>query len=151
MTAYNRYKPKLKQNISDISIPLLCISVILPLGISSLTKLAYAIIFNLTYSPTSPPHSVDLFFHIKGGDFHEVDNDWSENTLTWERAPEPDPNPVVSLGPVARRTWVEVDLSSVIVHDGIYSFRVISPSRDGADYQTKERRGREPELILTVK
>ena len=87
----------------------------------------------------------------KGGDLHETDNDWSEDTITWENAPEPDSNPVVSLGPVARRTWVEVDLTSVVSLDGIYSFRVISPSRDGADYQTKERRGREPELILTVK
>ena len=87
----------------------------------------------------------------KGGNFHETDNDWSEDTVTWENAPEPDPEPVASLGPVVRRTWVEVDLSPVITHDGTYSFRVISPSRDGADYRSKEKRRREPELVITVK
>ena len=87
----------------------------------------------------------------KGGDFHETDNDWSEETVTWDNAPEPDPEPVASLGAVARRTWVELDLSSVITRDGTYSFRVVSPSRDGADYRSKEKRGREPELIITVR
>ena len=87
----------------------------------------------------------------RGGNFHETDPDWFEDTVTWNNAPEPDPDPVASLGPVSRRTRVELDLSSVITHDGIYSFRVISPSRDGADYRTKEKRNREPELILTLK
>ena len=41
--------------------------------------------------------------------------------------------------------------NAVAWHDGTYSFRVISPSREGADYRSTEKRVREPELILTVR
>ena len=86
----------------------------------------------------------------KGGDFHLVDNDWSEDIVTWDNAPPEDPEAIASLGPVVRLTWVEVDLTSLITEDGVYSLRVMSPSRDGADYRSKEKPGLEPELILML-
>ena len=87
----------------------------------------------------------------QGGDFHEIDTDWSEDSVTWDNAPPADPDVIASLGPVVRNTWVEVDLSFLITGDGIYSLRVDSTSANGADYRSKERPGLEPELILTVR
>ena len=86
----------------------------------------------------------------RGGDFHMVGNDWSEDTVTWDNAPPEIPDAIASLGPVVRLTWVEVDLTSLITEDGVYSLRVMSPSRDGADYRSKEKPGLEPELILML-
>ena len=79
-----------------------------------------------------------------------MDNDWSENTVTWDNAPPEDSDVIASLGPVVRLTWVEVDLSSLITEDGVYSLRVMSSSKDGADYRSKEKAGLEPELVITV-
>jgi DNA-binding beta-propeller fold protein YncE len=86
----------------------------------------------------------------RGGEFHWIDNNWSERTVTWNNAPVPDPAVVASLGPVKALAWVEVDLGSWIKEDGFYSLRVSSPSTDGADYRSREKIGLEPELVLTL-
>ena len=86
----------------------------------------------------------------QGGDFHEIDTDWSEDSVTWDNAPPANPDVLASLGPVVRNTWVEVDLSSLITGDGIYSLRVDSTSANGADYRSREKSGLEPELIITL-
>ena len=86
----------------------------------------------------------------KGGDFHLTEDDWLEDTVTWDNAPLADREVIASLGPVVRRTWVEVDLTSLITEDGVYSFRVMSSSKDGADYRSKEKPGLVPELTLTL-
>ena len=86
----------------------------------------------------------------QGGEFHAVDNDWFEDTVTWDNAPAADAEVIASLGPVVRLTWVEVDLTSLITEDGVYSLRVMAPSRDGADYRSKEKPELAPELILTL-
>ena len=85
-----------------------------------------------------------------GGEFHQTDNDWSEDTVTWDTAPLATREVVASLGPVAKLTWVDVDLTSLITEDGTYSLRIMSPSEDGAVYRSKEKPGLEPELILTM-
>ena len=86
----------------------------------------------------------------QGGEFQSVDNDWSEDTVTWDNAPLENPDVIASLGPVVRGTWVEVDLTSLVTEDGVYSLRVMSPSKDGADYRSKEKPELAPELIITL-
>ena len=86
----------------------------------------------------------------KGGDFHHIGNGWSENKVTWNNAPAANREIVASLGPVAIKTWVEVDLSSLITKNGIYSFRVITTSNNGADYRSRENKKLAPELIITL-
>jgi hypothetical protein len=87
-----------------------------------------------------------------GGDFYYIaDNTWSENTVTWNTAPIAGSNPIASLGPVAKYIWYEIDLTSLVVQDGIYSFRVSSASNDGADYASAEgEAGLAPQLIVSV-
>jgi hypothetical protein len=86
----------------------------------------------------------------RGGDFYEVADDWSEGTVTWNNAPAPGSSAVASLGPVTKKTWVEVDVTPLIAGDGTYSLLVSSPSSDGADFNSKERVGFEPQLVLTL-
>jgi chitodextrinase len=85
----------------------------------------------------------------KGGDFFRVaDNSWSEATITWNNAPVADNTAIASLGAVASKTWYEVDLTSLITKDGIYSLRVTSTSKNGADYKSKEAAEFAPQLIV---
>lgn len=72
-----------------------------------------------------------------GGEFFAVgDHTWSGETVTWETAPSAGKS-VASLGKVRSGNWYAVDLSSHIVGDGTYSFRVASASSNGADYGSR--------------
>ena len=74
-----------------------------------------------------------------GGSFYRVtDNSWNETGVTWNTAPASDGNPIASLGKVVKNRWYEVDLTSYIIGDGIYSIRITSTSGNGADYASKE-------------
>jgi hypothetical protein len=86
----------------------------------------------------------------KGGDFYAVsDNAWQEETLTWNTAPAALTNLLGSIGSVTTGNWYEVDLTSLISGDGIYSLRISSTSSDGADYSSKEG-ANPPQLVVTV-
>jgi hypothetical protein len=89
----------------------------------------------------------------KGGDFYSIaDNSWAEYNVTWNTAPLAAGSPLLgSLGPVTKGTWYEVDLTSLVKAEGIYSFRISSTSADGADYASKEgESGLAPQLIVSV-
>ena len=86
----------------------------------------------------------------KGGDFYTVsDNSWQEETVTWNSAPVALTNLLGSIGSVSTGNWYEVDLTSLISGDGIYSLRISSTSSDGADYSSKEG-ANPPQLIVTI-
>lgn len=87
-----------------------------------------------------------------GGDLYYVaDNTWDENTVTWNTAPIAGSTILASLGPVSKNTWYEIDLTSLVLGDGTYSFRVSTASSDGADYASKEgKAGLAPQLIVSV-
>jgi hypothetical protein len=85
-----------------------------------------------------------------GGDFHRVaDNTWTEQAVTWNNAPPGDGSPIASLGRVSIDAWHDVDVTSLIVGDGVYSLRVTSPSGNGADYSSKEG-ANAPQLVVVV-
>jgi glucose/arabinose dehydrogenase/chitodextrinase len=87
-----------------------------------------------------------------GGNFHRVlTNTWSEATVNWNTSPAHDPAIIAPLGPVAVGNWYEVDLSSAIAGDGIYSFKATSTSANGAAYTSSEgTAGFRPELRVVV-
>lgn len=87
-----------------------------------------------------------------GGDLYYIaDNEWSENNVTWNTAPLASSTILASLGPVLKNSWYEIDLTSLILGDGTYSFRVSTASSDGADYASKEgKAGLAPQLIISV-
>ena len=84
-----------------------------------------------------------------GGKFYHVaDDTWQEETVTWNNAPVADTTLLAQLGAVSLNTWYEVDVTSLVTGDGVYSFR-ISDSQGGADYSSKEG-AHDPELVLTL-
>ncbi len=85
-----------------------------------------------------------------GGSFYRVtDNSWIESGVTWNNAPAASATLIGSLGSVSSGSWYEVDVSSVISGDGMYSFRTKSTSSNGADYSSKEG-ANAPQLVVTV-
>ncbi len=87
----------------------------------------------------------------KGGDFYRVlNNSWSESTVNWENAPTAEKNIIAALGAVTANKWYEVDISSLIRGNGIYSLLVKSTSKNGADYYSKETSNHSPTLVLST-
>jgi hypothetical protein len=86
----------------------------------------------------------------KGGDFRNLaDSSWSEQTVTWNTAPPPDPTVTASLGSVARGAWYTADVTPLVRGDGVVNLRVTSASSDGAGYASKEDTlGRAPQLVV---
>jgi hypothetical protein len=76
-------------------------------------------------------------------------NNWQENNVLWNTAPQISGNVLSSLNAVNLNTWYEFDLKSTITADGTYSFRLVPTSADSADYSSKEGNF-PPQLVLTL-
>jgi hypothetical protein len=87
-----------------------------------------------------------------GGDFRRVaDTTWSEGAVNWNTAPAADANSLATLGAVTTGTWYEVDVTSLVTGDGVFSLKVLSTSSNGADYTSKEgATGFAPQLVVTT-
>lgn len=83
--------------------------------------------------------------------FRAAGNEWMEETVTWSNAPLTDSTILASLGFVSKDTWYELDLTSLVTGDGVYTIRAVSISEDGANYMSKEgQAGLAPQLIVSV-
>jgi acid phosphatase type 7 len=58
--------------------------------------------------------------------------------VTWATAPATDGPILATLGAVAKETWYEVDLTSLVAGDGTVGVAVTSGSSDGAGWSTRE-------------
>ncbi len=87
-----------------------------------------------------------------GGVFSATsDTSWTETGVTWDNAPATLGTPVATLGSVGTNTWYEVDLSSLIRADGVYSLRITTPSTDGAKWRSRDADpGVTPQLVVTL-
>ena len=88
----------------------------------------------------------------KGGDFYAVaDNSWSETSVSWSSAPAASSTRITSLGRVSAGNWYEAEVTPTVAGDGLLSYKITSPSTDGAWYASKEgAAGLAPQLIVTV-
>jgi fibronectin type 3 domain-containing protein len=85
-----------------------------------------------------------------GGRFHQItNNSWAENSVTWNNKPAFNSSVLASLSAVNQNTWVEVDLTTLISGDGVYSVLIDSNLRDLASYGSKESASK-PQLIIGV-
>ena len=86
-----------------------------------------------------------------GGDFRTTTSGWSEGTVTWNTAPAAGATSLATLGSVTSGVWYEVNVTGAVAADGTASFRVVSPSTDGAWYSSKEgTSGFAPQLVVSV-
>jgi hypothetical protein len=73
---------------------------------------------------------------------------WSESSLTWNTKPAIGTSALSSLTAVSAGTWVELDLKTSIMSDGIYSFALTGGSSDHAWFSSAEGPN-PPQLVLT--
>jgi hypothetical protein len=86
-----------------------------------------------------------------GGTFRLMSNTgWSETAVTWNAQPAIDGATLGTLGAVARNAWYEIDVTSRVAGNGVYSVGVTSSSTDGADYDSREAGTLAPQLVLTT-
>lgn len=78
------------------------------------------------------------------------DTTWSETAVTWNAQPAIDGAALGTLGPVARNTWVQIDVTSQIAGDGTYSIGGTSTSADGVEYDSRETGATAPQLVITT-
>ena len=89
-----------------------------------------------------------------GGTFSAVPNGtWDENSLNWNTAPAANASRLATLGNVSAEKWYEVNVTSLVAGDGIYSLKLSSTSSDSASYLSKEGAtpGFAPQLIVTAR
>jgi hypothetical protein len=88
-----------------------------------------------------------------GGLIYRVpDTSWGETTVNWNTAPAAEGTPVASLGPVTPGNTYDLDLTSLVRSDGMYSLKAVSTSSNGADYTSKEgTAGLGPLLVITLR
>lgn len=78
-------------------------------------------------------------------------NDWSETSVTWATRPPVIAGVAAGGEGAPAGAWVELDLTSVITGDGVYSLALLTEGDDQIDYLSKDSAqatGR-PELVLT--
>ncbi len=77
---------------------------------------------------------------------------WTESGLTWDNRPVPVGQPLHDFGAMENRTWVELDVTSVVKGSDAYSFVLVSSSGDGTNFASRElnRAARAPRLVVTV-
>ncbi|SBW24117.1 Alkaline phosphatase [Candidatus Protofrankia californiensis] len=108
---------------------------------------------------TEPVTSAKLRIHTisgnsgsnNGGTWKSLTNTtWSETGTTWNNQPAIDGATVGSPGSVAKNTWYEINVTSVVTGNGTYSFGGTSPSSDGAYYDSRETGANAPQLVITT-
>ncbi len=71
---------------------------------------------------------------------------WGEGSITWSSAPAYGPI-VASSGAAPAGTWLEIDVSSLVTHNGLVSFAITNPSSTALAIRSRES-GEAPELIV---
>jgi len=84
-----------------------------------------------------------------GPAMYQTTNDWSEGGITWANRPATVGPEIDDAGGVAKGSWVEYDVSSVVDGDGTYSFALRSGSADLAKFDGWEG-SHQPELVVSV-
>jgi hypothetical protein len=87
-----------------------------------------------------------------GPKLYPATTDWSEDTLTGSQLPALTGGPLGDVGLVPHGSWVEYDVTSRVTGTGPYGFALVTESRDGVDFASKEhvRMKWAPRLVLTV-
>ncbi|MGW7366746.1 CBM96 family carbohydrate-binding protein [Streptomyces sp. NPDC054841] len=86
-----------------------------------------------------------------GGTFKSMTSTtWSETGTTWNNKPAIDGATLGSLGSVAKDTWYEIDVTSLVSGNGTFGIGATSPSSDGAYYDSRESGADAPQLVITT-
>ncbi len=77
-----------------------------------------------------------------------LDNNWVEDRLTYNNAPEIGPEIGIS-SPIKRGRWLEVDVSNAIQTDGIYTLAITTSSSRNTNLSSRESGNKSPQLVIS--
>jgi hypothetical protein len=77
-----------------------------------------------------------------------LDNNWEENGITYNNAPEIGPEIGISRA-IRRGRWMEVDVSNAITSDGTYTLAITTPSLRNTNYSSREVGNKAPQLVVS--
>jgi hypothetical protein len=74
---------------------------------------------------------------------------WTQNGITWSNKPVSTGRAIADIGGVSTGTWVEVDVTNIVVGNGTYAFRLSGESTDGVDFHSREG-ANDPQIVVTM-
>jgi len=85
---------------------------------------------------------------LDGPAVYPSSGDWSEQSTTWMTSPAPTGPPIAYTGAIAAGTWIEVDVTSLVVGNGEINLLLSQSGLDGAIFYSRQGRY-QPELVVT--
>lgn len=85
-----------------------------------------------------------------GGKIHVISSAWTEMGVTFSNKPAFPSTAIAQLGPVLEYKPYEVDVTSAITGDGVFSLGISNPTTYVARYSSREAGANGPQLILDV-
>ena len=76
------------------------------------------------------------------------DNNWEENGITYNNAPEIGPEIGIS-SVIKRGRWLEVDVSNAIQTDGTYTLAITTSSSRNTNLSSREAGNKAPQLVIS--
>jgi len=74
---------------------------------------------------------------------------WTETGITWANKPASAGEAIADVGGVSTGTWVEVDVTTTVLGNGTYAFRLSGESTDGVDFHSREG-ANDPQIVVTM-
>ena len=77
-------------------------------------------------------------------------NSWSESGITWSNRSARTTAAVADKGAIAKNSWVEYDVTSLVSGDGTFTFVLVATSTDGVDFYSRNstQTSLRPELVV---
>jgi len=76
---------------------------------------------------------------------------WTESGVNWNKRPARVGSAMDDKGAISKGTWVEFDVKPRVTGDGTYDFTLATTSTDGADFDSREVAGAEPQLVVSYR
>lgn len=100
------------------------------------------------YSVRGSDEGGDIF--VASNDFSDGSGPWNEAGVNWLNAPTFGGPLIAPVGNVFRNQWVDIDVTSAVQGNGILTLAIDPVGDYRATYSTRERPGRDPELIVEI-
>ncbi|HEX8822040.1 MAG TPA: DNRLRE domain-containing protein [Archangium sp.] len=87
-----------------------------------------------------------------GPALYAATSDWNEDEASWAQEPTLMGGPLGDVELVPNGSWVEYDVTTTVTGLGTYGFALVTESRNGVDFASKEHSNRKwaPRLVLQV-
>jgi len=93
-------------------------------------------------------NSEGISIHSVANTYRNSSEPWIESGLTWENAPALGQALSTVRQPIIKNSWMELDVTSAIAGDGVYSFALKNLSQDSVYYNSGEANNRQPVLVV---